>query len=388
MKNRVKIDIDTRTFVRFWLVILGIVLAAYLIIKAQTGLIIVGVSLFLALALNAPVALIAKKLPGKSRVGATALAYVAVIAILGAILTLVVPAVIQQTAKVAQTIPAVVESASGQWQGFQDFVKQYNLQGQLDAATASIQSSASAWAGDVGQNVVAGIGSVFAGIAALILVLVLTFLMLVEGPEWLKRIWRLYKDEDRMKKHRRVAHRIYTVVSGYVVGQLTVSTIGATAAGIFVFILSFIFPEVDANLAMPTAAITFILSLIPMFGATIGGVLIALLLALNSIPAAIIYAIFFVVYQQIENNFISPHIQARRINLSALMVLAAVTVGLYMFGVIGGIIAIPIAGSIRVLIEEFLERRRENEAQAEDAAAVVKIETPKKSKAQPKKKTS
>ena len=358
---RTKIDIDTRTFVRFWLVIFGIVLAAFLIMKAQTGLIIIGVSIFLALALNAPVAFIAKKLPGKSRVGATAIAYVAVIVILGLILTLVVPPVIQQTAKVAQTIPTIVESASGQWQGVTDIVEEYNLQDQLDSAMSSIQSSAASWAGNIGQNIVTGIGSIFSGIAALILVLVLTFLTLVEGPEWLKRIWRLYKDQDRMKKHRRVAQRIYGVVSGYVVGQLTVSTIGATAAGLFVFILSFIFPTVDAGLAMPTAAITFILSLIPMFGATIGGVLIALLLALNSLPAAIIYAIFFVIYQQIENNFISPHIQAKRINLSALMVLAAVTIGLYMFGVIGGIIAIPIAGSIRILIEEFLENRRAQE---------------------------
>lgn len=380
---RTKIDIDTRTFVRFWLVILGIVLAAILVMKAQTGLIILGVSLFLALALNAPVALISRKLPGKSRVGATALAYVAVIVILGLIMTLVVPSVVQQTAKVAQTIPSIVESASGQWQGFQDFVEQYNLQDQLDTAMASIQSSASAWAGNVGQNIVAGIGSVFSGIAALILVLVLTFLMLVEGPEWLKRIWRLYRDDTKMKKHRRVAHRIYGVVSGYVVGQLTVSTIGATSAGLFVFILSFIFPEVDANLAMPTAAITFVLSLIPMFGATIGGVLIALLLALNSLPAAVIYAVFFVVYQQIENNFISPHIQAKRINLSALMVLAAVTVGLYMFGVVGGIIAIPIAGSIRIFIEEFLEQRRNDELNDSTNAPKAKL-IPAKIKKAPK----
>lgn len=380
---RTKIDIDTRTFVRFWLVILGIVLAAVLVMKAQTGLIILGVSLFLALALNAPVALIARKLPGKSRVGATALAYVAVIVILGLIMTLVVPSVIQQTAKVAQTIPSIVESAAGQWQGFQDIVQQYNLQDQLDTAMASIQSSASAWAGNVGQNIVAGIGSVFSGIAALILVLVLTFLMLVEGPEWLRRIWRLYRDDEKMKKHRRVAHRVYGVVSGYVVGQLTVSTIGATAAGLFVFILSFIFPEVDANLAMPTAAITFVLSLIPMFGATIGGVLIALLLALNNLPAAVIYAIFFVVYQQIENNFISPHIQAKRINLSALMVLAAVTVGLYMFGVVGGIIAIPIAGSIRIFIEEFLEQRRIDEHNDSTGAPKAKL-IPAKIKKAPK----
>lgn len=373
---KTKIDIDTHVFVRFWLVIFGIALAAFLLFKAQTGLIILGVSLFLALALNAPVSSISKKLPGKSRVGATAIAYIAVVVILGLVLTLVVPAIIEQTAKVAQTIPAVVDSASHQWQGFRNFLEQYNLQGQLDTALASIQSSTASWAGNVGQNVVAGIGSIFAGIAALILVLVLTFLMLIEGPEWLKRIWSLYKDDRQMKKHRHVLHRIYGVFSGYVVGQLTVSTIGATSAGLFVFILSFIFPEVDPGLAMPTAAITFVLSLIPMFGATIGGVLIAVLLALNNIPAAIIYAVFFVVYQQIENNFISPHIQAKRIELTPLMVLGAVTIGLYMFGVVGGIIAIPIAGSVRVLIEEFLSNRRHNgieKPQARLAEATVEV---------------
>lgn len=368
---KTKIDIDTRTFVRFWLVVFGIGLVAFLLYKAQTALIILGVSLFLALALNAPVALIAKRLPGKSRVGATAIAYIAVVVIIGAIITLVVPSIIQQSAKVAQTIPTVVDSATHQWEGVRDFVEQYNLQEQLDTALKSIQSSATAWAGNVGQTVVAGIGSVFAGLAALILILVLTFLMLIEGPEWLNRIWRLYKDQDRMKKHRRVAGRIYGVVSGYVVGQLTVSTIGATAAGVFVFILSFIFPEVDPNLAMPTAAITFILSLIPMFGATIGGILIAILLALNSIPAAIIYAVFFVVYQQIENNLIAPHIQAKRIDLTALMILGAVTIGLYMFGVIGGIIAIPIAGTFRILIEEFLESRRHDDEKKAPKAKLV-----------------
>lgn len=374
---KTKIDIDIRTFVRFWLVLFGIGLVGLLLYKAQVALIILGVSLFLALALNAPVSFIARKLPGKSRVGATALAYVAVMIILSTIVTLVVPAIIQQTAKVAQKIPEIVQSATSSWQGVRGFIEQYNLQSQLDTALNSIQSSAAQWAGDFGQNIVTGIGSVFSGIAALILVLVLTFLMLIEGPSWLERIWSLYKNKTKMKHHRRVLHRIYGVVSGYVVGQLTVSTIGATAAGVFVFILSFIFKEIDPNLAMPTAAITFVLSLIPMFGATIGGVLIAVLLALNSIPAAVVYAIFFVVYQQIENNLISPHIQAKRIDLTALMVLGAVTIGLYMFGVVGGIIAIPIAGTVRILLEEYfishnMGNAKKFEAKAEKADAEIK----------------
>jgi len=356
-----KIDIDTRTFVRFWLVIFGIALVAFLLFKAQTALIIIGVSIFLALALNGPVSRIARRLPGKSRVGATAIAYVIVVAVLSSVILLVIPPIVQQTAGFVQSAPGLVDSATSQWKGLNDLVVQYNLQPQVEGAVESIKNSAAGWASNVGQSLVGGIGSVFGFFAALILVLVLTFLTLIEGPDWMNRLWRLYRDKQKMENHKRIAGKMYTVVTGYVAGQLTVSTIGAVVAGLAVFILSFIFPEVEAGLAIPTATITFLLSLIPMFGATIGGVIITLLLALNSVPAAIIYVIFFIIYQQVENNFISPHIQSKRINLSALMVLGAVTIGLYMFGIVGGIIAIPIAGIARILIEEKLASRHKLE---------------------------
>lgn len=373
-----RIDIDTRTFVRFWLVPFGLALAALLIVQAQTALIILGVSLFLALALNGPVSLIARRLPGRSRVGATALAYIAVLLVLSAVIFLVIPPIVQQTAKFAQSFPALVDNTTRNWTDLRNLVEQYNLQGQLDSALLSIKDAAGGWAGNIGKTVVGGIGSFFSFFAGLILVIVLTFLMLIEGPLWLKRIWRLYADKDKMEQHRRVAGRMYAVVSGYVTGQLTVSAIGAVCAGLFVFILSFIFPTVDSGLAMPTAAITFLLSLIPMFGATIGGVIITLLLALNSVPAAVIYGIFFVVYQQIENNFISPHIQSKRINLSALMILSAVTIGLFMFGVVGGIIAIPIAGSIRILIEEYLDNRNPDKPDVKISDPKIKLVSSKK----------
>ncbi len=386
---RTRIDIDTQTFVRFWLVVIAFALGLYALHMASMALIILGISLFLALALSRPVARIAKWLPGKSRVGATALAYVAVLAILGTVITLVVPPIIQQTAKFIEDVPSVVDTAITQWQGLNNVVEQYNLQPQVDAALSSIQNSASGWAGNVGQNVVAGIGSFFSFIAALILVLVLTFLMLVEGPRWMGRLWGLYTNKAKREKHQRVVTRIYNVFTGYVTGQLTVSSIGALCAGLAVFVLSLIFPSVPASLAFPTAAITFVLSLIPMFGATIGGVIITALLAFNNIPAAVIYAIYFVIYQQVENNFISPNIQAKRIELSALAVLAAVTIGLYMFGVVGGIIAIPIAGSLRVLLDEYLtsakKRRAEQGDSSEDDADAVAITEPDKPK---KKKTA
>lgn len=105
---KVRIEIDTRTFIRFWLVLLGFALAALAIYSAQTALVILGTSFFLAMALSVPVAAISKRLPGKSRVGATALSYLAVITILIAVVAFVVPPIVQQTAKFAQNVPSMV----------------------------------------------------------------------------------------------------------------------------------------------------------------------------------------------------------------------------------------------------------------------------------------
>lgn len=367
---KVRIEIDTRTFVRFWLVVIGFIFAAFAIYSARTALIILGVSLFLALALNIPVSQISRRLPGKSRVGATALAYMAVVVLICAVMLLVVPPVIQQTAKFAQNIPSLVNTTTTQWHGLNDLIVKYKLQPQVDQALNSVRSNASAWAGNVGQNVVAGVGSLLATAAASVLVLSLTFLMLIEGPMWTERFWSVYRDSDRMMKHKKVLSRMYGVFTGYVTGQLTVSSIGAAATGLTVFILSFVFPVVPANLALPTVAIAFTCSLIPLFGSTIGGILITALLASNSIPAAITYLIYFVVYQQIENNFITPHIQAKKIALTALGVLTALTIGLYVFGLVGGIISIPIAGIVKILVEEYLARN--NTSKGKDRRPTLK----------------
>lgn len=92
---KVRIEIDTKTFVRFWLVVAGFVAAAAVIISAQQALIILGSAFFLALALNRPVSALASILPGKSRVGGTAIAYVVVVGLLGVFLSFVVPPILR-----------------------------------------------------------------------------------------------------------------------------------------------------------------------------------------------------------------------------------------------------------------------------------------------------
>lgn len=361
---KVRIEIDTRTFVRFWLVVIGFIVAGAALIAAQQALIILGAAVFLALALNRPVSALASVLPGKSRAGGTAIAYVLVVVFLGLFTSFVIPPVIEQTAKVAESVPEFVDQAQTQWKGLNELIHHYGLEGQVDQAVNSIKENATSWAASLGTNIVSSVGSLFGFFTALFLTLVLSFLMLIEGPHWLRLIWGIYNDEERMEHHKMVATKIYHVVTGYVTGQLAVSGIGAFFTGLTVFILSWIF-NVPHNLALPAAAIAFVLSLIPMFGATIAGVLISILLAFNDLSAAIVFTVYFIIYQQIENNFVSPTIQAKTVELSALAVLGSVTIGLYLFGIAGGIISIPIAGSIKVLLEDYLERAKHQRKQSE-----------------------
>ena len=355
---KVRIEIDTRTFVRFWLVVIGFILAGWMIFSARQALFIIGTALFIALALSYPVRKLASFLPGKSRVGGTALAFVSLVLVLGAVVWFVIPPVVQQSAKFAESLPALSDQVSKQWVGLAEFIDQNGFRPQVDETLENIKQQSSTWAADIGKNIISGVGSFASFIVALFLVLVLAFLMLIEGPSWMDRIWKIYSDKPKMRHHKSLVEKIYGVVTGYISGQLTVSGIGALMAGLCVFILSLISPSIDGNLAMPTILMTFVLTLIPMFGSTVAGVLVGLLLLLNDPVFGIVYGIYFIVYQQIENNFISPAIQAKKVELSALVIMISVTIGIYVAGLVGGVIAIPIAGTIKVFIDDYLERRQ------------------------------
>jgi predicted PurR-regulated permease PerM len=357
------IDIDTKTFVRFWLVVIGFALTGLIIYRSLSALMIVGTAFFLAIALNPSVSRLARIFPSKSRVLGTALAYVAVILLLGTIIFLVVPPIIEQTVKFIQTVPSLIDSATTQYSGISELANKYNLQPQLNEFVDSLKSSTTQFATGVGTGLIASIGSIMSVITNTILVLVLTFLMLIEGPIWLKKAWGMYRDQNKMAHHRKMLYRMYSVVTGYVSGQLTVAAIAGLACGLAVFVISLSF-NIPSNLAIPTAAIIFIMSLIPLFGAIISAVVMSIVLALSSPIAGLVFLIFFLTYQQIEANLISPKIQSKKIDLSALIILVSVIIGLVLFGIAGGIISIPIAGCVKILIEDRLEKMRDRRLQA------------------------
>lgn len=352
MSKAYKVTVDTKTFIRFWLVILGFAAVGFLLFQAATGLLIIGAALFIALAINPLVQKLAKLIPGSGIKLPIAIAYIIVVGCLSAFFAIVVPTIINETVNFARNFPETIKTVSENFGWINDFGRQIgveNLQGEI---VTNIQKFSSTIVSDLGANFATSIGAVGGFIAATILVLVLALFMLTEGPALLDQFWKNFKGDKEATRTQNVINRMGNVVSKYVSNALTVALINACCTATVTLILCVIF-RLDAGLALPFGLITGVFSLIPMFGSFIGGCIVALLLAFNVWGAGLAFLIYTIVYLQIEANVISPKVQGKGLQLPALAVLAAVTVGVYMFGIIGAIISIPIAGCIKVLIEEY-----------------------------------
>ncbi|MCL2280282.1 AI-2E family transporter [Candidatus Saccharibacteria bacterium] len=360
----VKLSIDTSTFVRFWLVMMGLGLAVFAIWAARGALVTLLVSFFLALVLNRPVSWIARHLPGKSRVLATLIAYLLVVAVIALVFFNVIPVFFKQISVFLNSLPELLASLQGKSGWLADFLNQHNLSDQYAAWLKDFQGEVTNIAAIIGSSFVDILNSLVNVIINVIFVAVLTFLMLVEGPAWEERFWRLvYSDDKKRKTHQAIAHKMYNVVSDYVSGQVIIAAISATLTAVAVAILSVIF-SFELSLIWPAWLIVFLMTFVPMFGSMIGGTIVALLLLLYSWPAAVIYAIYFIVEQQVENNWITPRIQSKRLDMSAMIVLIAVLFGLQIAGLLGALVSIPVAGCLMVLLKEFLRTRRVRRAEA------------------------
>jgi predicted PurR-regulated permease PerM len=352
MKRLYRVTVDTKTFIRFWLVILGFGAAGLLIWKASLGLLIVGAALFLALAISPLVRKLSRLIPGKGNKLPIAIAYTIVIACIIAFIMVVVPTIVNESVRFAKNFPTTIDHVTQNLSWINDAGEQIGIHNLQDQLVSGVSGFAASVTENLGANIINSLGTLATVISAVILILVLTLFMLTEGPSLSAMFWGNFKNNKQANRAERVIGRMANVISKYVSNALTVAMINAAATAVVVFILCLIF-RLSPGLALPFGLITGVFSLIPMFGSFIGGALVALLLAFNVWGAGLAFIIYTIVYLQLEANVISPKIQGKGLQLPALAVLAAVTIGVYMFGIIGAIISIPIAGCIKVLIEEY-----------------------------------
>ncbi len=357
------IEVDTKTFVRFWLVILAFGLIGLFIWKALSGLIIVGIAAFLAIAIQPLAGRISRLLKKDNSSLSSVVAYGIIIVILALIISVIVPVVIDESVQFVRQLPATFQDTIGGWDGINNFGQTLgieNLQGEILTA---LNNFSNAFVSNFGNVLVTSVGAIANVTTNVILVLILTLLFAIEGPDLVKKFWEAlagHRESRSVRAWQHLASRLASVISTYVSKQVTVAFLDGAVTTVAVLLLSFTC-GFSSSLALPMGLIALTFYLIPMFGPIISCVLITLLLFFSSPVAAIIFLIFYIVYEQIENNFIAPKIQGDALNLPTALVLTAIIIGMYMFGLIGAIIAIPIAGCIKVVLEE-LPNLREAES--------------------------
>jgi predicted PurR-regulated permease PerM len=197
--------------------------------------------------------------------------------------------------------------------------------------------------------------SVLTAVVATVTIVFITLFMLLEGPMWVDRIESVFP-ASQQPRVRRILREIYRTVGGYVSGNLFISLIAGVSSGVVMWIAG-------VPYAAALGLLVALLDLIPLAGATIAAIVVVLVaIAASGVTAAIIVGVFFVVYQQVENHVIQPLVYGRTVQLSPLAVLVSVLIGAQLAGVLGALAAIPIAGTIQVVLLEWRLSRTETAA--------------------------
>jgi predicted PurR-regulated permease PerM len=338
--------IRPRTVFAVAAVLLGLAAALWVVWAARHVLTWVFVALFLALALDPAVRWLQRRAGIAHRASAAAVIYLATIAALAGLGFLLVAPLVDQVTGLADAAPGYVRDLTA-GRGPLGFLQtKYHVVDKVQKATQ-----------DGGLGLTTGAATalsitkgVLTAIAGIVTVAFMTFFMILEGPTWVERGLSLVA-EERRPHWRAVLGRIAQTVSGYVTGNLLISLVAGSAAFVVLVILG-------VPYALALGLLVAILDLIPLAGATIAGVLIVTVAALHAISAGIIVAVYFVLYQQLENHLLQPLVYGRTVQLSPLTVLIAVLVGAELAGVLGALAAIPVVATLQILIGELLAERR------------------------------
>jgi len=344
-KDEISLTISTESFLRLAAMIIGTIVLLLAVHKAAHALLLVFAAFFLALALNAPVSWVSRHLPGKrrgSRSLATSLSFLIVVVVLGAFLASIVPPLMRQTESFVTAAPRLVQDFRSQDSPVGSIIRKYHLEKQVDTASRQLSDRLK----NAGGEAFSTVQTVGTSIFSMLTILVLTFMMLVEGPRWL----RFSRDVIPDKHHSmadRVALDMYKVIKGYVNGQVTLAAIASVLILPALLILHISYP-------IALMVLIFICGLIPMVGHTIGAIIVTLVALFHSTSSAAIILIYYLLYQQTENYLIQPRIQANSTNMSPLLVFMSVVIGVSFGGLFGGLVAIPVAGCLRIAILEYL----------------------------------
>jgi predicted PurR-regulated permease PerM len=339
--------------------VLGLIIAVWALLHvvsvAREIIVWALIALFLALAINPLVESLHRRFVHRRGL-AVAVAVLLVLMAIAAVGALFVPTLIDQTNKLVDAVPGYIDDLT-KGKGRIGFLQtKYHI---VEKTREFINEGGSRKIFGFTGTALAVTKGILNIVVATVTIAVLTIFMLLEGPAWTERLYGLLRPESQ-RRWRAVGDDIYRTVGGYVTGNLLISFIaGVTATAVLL--------ALGVPFAVALGLLVAILDLIPLAGATIAAIIVCTVGFLHSVVAGSVLVAWFVVYQQLENHLLQPVIYGRTVKISPLVVLLAVLIGAKLGGVVGALGAIPVAGTIQILIVDALAERSRREVAATHA---------------------
>jgi predicted PurR-regulated permease PerM len=335
------------------LITLTIVLVLYLLYLLRRPITWIVVATFLAVALSGPVNFFNRRM---QRGWAITLTYLLLLLTPVGLAALVVPPIVTEASELVDEVPRYATDV-------REFVNDNQRLRELDEdyqITQKLQEEANKLPGRVGDAAGAladvGVGivnSIFAGIT----IIILSVFLVANGRSWIRRLIEL-QPHERAVRLERTLDQMGLAVGNYVAGALVQAIFAGVTALIVLEILGVPF-------ALPLAVLVALFDLIPLVGATIAAVIVGIVTVFGDFPVdTIIWAVWAIIYQQLENTVIQPQIQRRAVQVHPFGVLVAVLFGSTLFGVGGALLAIPVAASLQIAVREWWSWRQEAVAHA------------------------
>ncbi len=308
---------------------------AQLVVAARDVLVLVGLALFLAIGLDPAVRWLSRRMPRWAAVTVVALAMVATVA---GFLAAAIPPLLSQVSAFTNALPHYLDLLQDRSLLVGRLNQRYHLQQRLTSSLAS----------DSGTGMVDGlVGAgqmVLNATAQTVTVLVLTLYFLVDLPHIRQVIYRMLPASRRARAIV-LGDEMFGKVGGFVLGNLITSAIAG--AGTFVWLAAWRVPY-----PLLLSLMVALLDLIPIIGSTVAGIIVTLVALTVSLPVAVATLVFYVVYRLAEDYLIVPRVMGSVIAVPATVTFVAVLVGGAVLGIVGALVAIPAAASVRLVLQE------------------------------------
>jgi predicted PurR-regulated permease PerM len=349
-------QVSARLVAKIVLVIAGVVGALYFayLVREVIGLFLVAV--FFAVAIAPAVNwLDHRRVP---RWLAILLVYLGIGGSIFGIGLLIVPPLVNGVEDLSGDLPGYVDDLRNN-QTFRDYDDRYHITEKLREQAQQLPTKLGDAAGTL-RDVTVG---VFTRFVQLFSILVITFFLVKDGHRLLEFLYRQVPPE-RARRFRKIADDISDAIAGYEFGNFVISVLAGLVTYVTLRILGVPF-------ATPLAILFGFFDLIPLVGATLGGILVGIVVAFAAdFPLGlIVWGVVLILYQQVENNLIQPFVYGRAVQLHPLIVIVAILIGAALLGVLGALVAIPAAAAVQAVVRDYWSFRRGDRAARQSGEA-------------------